>query len=157
MHRASSTSRLEILLPFAADWAAEQEQRILRDGVELSEQQTSYAKLAGVKEPERVRLLHVEAIPAPTHPLLSAAYSAINLPGATPRGLTLGYGIFIRADCAEDRHLLIHELAHTSQYERFGGIVPFLKKYLLECFTLGYRSSPLELEANSLATRIFPV
>lgn len=149
-----STEQMEMLIPLAADWAAEQEQRILREGVPLTADEIADAKAAGVKEPERVRLLPVETIPTPTHPLLRAAYSAINLVSSGPRGLTLNHGIFVRRDCRQDRHLLVHELVHISQYERLGGILPFLRKYLGECFTIGYRKAPLEEEANEVAERL---
>jgi len=145
---------MENLLPLAVDWASEQEARILRDGVPLSAQQIADAKQAGVAQPECVRLLQVDAIPAPAHPILKAACNAINSLTSAPRGLTLNYGIFVRRDSAQDRHLLLHELAHISQYERLGGMVPFLRKYLFECFTLGYHRAPLELEANEVARRV---
>jgi len=154
MEQDFAPEQIEMLLPLVADWAAEQEQRILREGSPLSEAEITDAKAAGVKEPERVRLLHVDAIPAPSHPLLRAAYSAMNLFSSGPRGLTLNHGIFVRRDCRQDRHLLVHELAHISQYERLGGILPFLRKYLFECFTMGYRKAPLETEADSIAQRI---
>jgi hypothetical protein len=145
---------MENLLPLAVDWASEQEARILRDGVPLSAQQIADAKEAGVAQPESVRLLQVDAIPAPAHPILKAACNAINFLTSAPRGLTLNYGIFVRRDSAQDRHLLLHELAHISQYERLGGMVPFLRKYIFECFTLGYQRAPLELEANEVARRV---
>jgi hypothetical protein len=88
------------------------------------------------------------------HPLLKAACSAIDFLASGPRGLTFRHGIFMRGDCRKDRQLLIHELVHTAQYERLGGIVPFLSEYLSECFTIGYRNAPLEQEANSTAQRI---
>jgi len=136
------------------EWAAEQEQRILREGMPLSEHEIADAKAVGVRDPERVRLLQVEAIPAPTHPMLKAAYDTINFLPVKPRGLTLRYGIFVRADCRQDRHLLLHELVHTAQYERLGGIVAFLRKYLFECVTIGYPEAPLEQEAIAVVTRI---
>jgi hypothetical protein len=48
----------------------------------------------------------------------------------------------------------LHELVHTAQYERLGGIVAFLRKYLSECATSGYRAAPLEEEAIAVAQRI---
>jgi len=47
--------------------------------------------------------------------------------------MSLRYGIFIRSDCWGDRRLVIHELAHTKQYERLGSLWHFLKLYLFEC------------------------
>lgn len=149
-----SQEQFDTLLPLAAEWASEQEQRILREGVPLSEQEIVDAKAAGVRDPARVRLLQVDAIPAPAHPMLKAAYDTINFLTAKPRGLTVRYGIFVRADCRQDRHLLLHELAHTAQYERLGGIVAFLRKYLFECATAGYCVAPMEQEAIAVAERV---
>jgi hypothetical protein len=143
--------QLETLLPLAADWAKEQEQWILSKGVPLSAEEIVDAKAVGVREPERVRLLQVDAIPAPAHPTLKAACQTINFLTASPRGLTFQYGIFVRSDCWRNRHLVAHELAHTAQYERLGGIVPFLKNYIYQCATMGYRQSPMEQEATMLA------
>lgn len=112
------------------------------------------AKAAGVQAVERVRLLTVESIPLPEHPRLRAACHAANFVPRKPRGLTVRYGIFVRSDCRQDRHLLAHELVHTAQYERLGGIVPFLHKYLFECATAGYTAAPTELEAISAGERV---
>jgi len=68
--------------------------------------------------------------------------------------MTLRYGIFIRSDCWGDRRLVVHELAHTAQYERLGGIGAFLKAFLKECLTVGHASSPLEREAVTRAKEI---
>src|SRR2546428_10334825 len=146
--------QFETVLPLAVKWASEQEQRILRDGVPLAEREIADAKAAGVQAPDQVRLLKVEAIPSPRHPMLKIAQSAINLLTPTPRGLTLQHGIFVRADCWRDRALIVHELVHTAQYERLGGILPFLRKYLFECASVGYRKAPMEQEAIAAAERI---
>ena len=70
------------------------------------------------------------------------------------RGLTLRYGIFIRADCKSDRTMVIHELGHTAQYERLGGFEPFLRRYVFECLTIGYPEAPMEQEVIQLTARI---
>jgi hypothetical protein len=144
----------EKLVSLAVEWATKEEQKILREGVPLSEEEIADAKVAGVKEHERVRLLQVEAVPTPTHPLLKAAYDTINLRTPAPRGLALQYGISIRSDHWRDRSLIAHELAHTAQYERLGGIVPFLRRYLSECMTSGYRTAPMEQEASAVSARV---
>ena len=142
-----------MILPLATEWAAEQQNRILQEGVPLSVRELADALRVGVKDPEQVRLLQVETIPAPTHPMLQIAYQRSRVPTA-PRGLTLYYGIFVRADYWRDRALIVHELVHTAQFERLGGIEPFLKKYLQECATIGYQKSPMEVEAASTAARV---
>jgi hypothetical protein len=53
-----------------------------------------------------------------------------------------------------DRLLVVHELVHVAQYERSGGILPFLRRYLFECLTVGYSASPLELEAIAVTARV---
>jgi hypothetical protein len=148
------SGQLEVLLPLAAEWAANQQDRILREGVPLSIREFSDALRVGVKDPDRVRLLRVETIPSPTHPALQAAYQLGKLVPTAPRGLTLHHGVFVRVDYWRDRGLILHELVHTAQYERLGGIEPFLRQYLLECATVGYNKSAMENEANSMAARV---
>lgn len=145
---------IDELLPLAAEWATEQERRVLCEGVPLSKEELADAKAIGVRNPERVRLLRVDSIPVPTHPLLRAAAASINFITAAPRGLALDYGIFVRADHWGDRELIAHELAHTAQYQRLGGILPFIQTYLGQCATVGYDQAPLELEASAAADRI---
>jgi hypothetical protein len=154
METGSLLAKFDSLVPLASGWAAEQEKQILREGIPLSAAQIDDARQAGVKEPEKVRLLQVETIPSPTHPILQAACQATNFVPAEPRGLTIQYGVFVRSDCWSDRPLLVHELVHTAQYERLGGIEPFLRRYLFECATMGYSAATMEKEAITTAARV---
>jgi hypothetical protein len=154
MNQESVLSQFEMLLPLAVTWATELEQCIARDGVPLSEKEVGDARVIGVQSPDRVRLLQVEAIPRPSQPQLKAACDAIDFLTPATRGLTLGHGIFIRSDCWRDRLLVVHELVHVAQYERSGGILPFLRRYLFECLTVGYSASPLEREAIAVTARV---
>ena len=154
MNRESVLSQFEMLLPLAAAWATEQEKKIQRDGITLSEHEFPDACSVGVREPQRIRLLRVQTIPRPSQPQLRAACDAIDFLTATTRGLTLGHGIFIRSDCWRERLLVVHELAHVAQYERLGGILPFLRRYLFECLTMGYPTAPLEQEACAVTARV---
>jgi hypothetical protein len=155
MSQESLLSQFEILVPLAAAWATEQEQEVLRDGVSLSAEKIGDARSIGVQEPDRVRLLRVETIPRPTQPQLRAACDTIDFLTPATRGLTLGHGIFIRSDCWRDRLLIVHELVHVAQYQRLGGILPFLRRYLYECLTVGYAAAPLEQEAVAVAARVW--
>ena len=154
MDRQTTIEQLEELLPLAAQWAAEQERRVLCEGVRLSEIELVDARAIGVRNPERVRLLRVDAVPVPVHPLLRAAAASINFLTTAPRALALDYGIFVRADHWRDRALIAHELVHTAQFQRLGGILPFLQTYIFQCATVGYPNAPLELEAIATAARI---
>jgi len=154
MDRQTTLDQLEELLPLAAQWATEQERRVLCEGVRLSEIEMADAKAIGVRNPERVRLLRVQTIPVPAHPMLRSAAASINFLTAAPRGLALEYAIFVRADHWRDRALIAHELVHTAQYQRLGGILPFLQTYIYQCATVGYPNAALELEAIATAERV---
>ena len=154
MDRQTTLDQLEELLPLAAQWATEQERRVLCEGVRLSEIEMADAKAIGVRNPERVRLLRVQTIPVPAHPMLRSAAASINFLAAAPRGLALEYAIFVRADHWRDRALIAHELVHTAQYQRLGGILPFLQTYICQCATVGYPNAALELEAIATAERV---
>ncbi len=145
----------EELLPLAGAWAADQERMILQSGVSLTELQLSDARHVGVIHPERVRLLRVGQIPAPSHPMLAAAAVATNLISPSTGGMTLRYGVFIRTDCWEHRLLVAHEFVHVAQYEQLGGFEAFLRPYLFECTTPpGYPNGPMEQEAVTKSERL---
>jgi len=147
--------QFEMLLPLACAWAAEQERAILQSGVALTESQLADARRVGVVQPERVHLLRVTQIPTPTHPALAATATPTGLISSNTGGLTIRYGIFIRVDCWGQRPLVVHELVHTSQYERLGGFEAFLRPYLLECITPpGYPYGPMEQEAIATSARL---
>ena len=154
--RQALLAQFETLLPLAAEWATAEEERALREGVPLSAQELIDASTIGVREPERVRLLRVESVPFPEHPQLRAAAEAIQFLSPETRGLTLHHGIFVRWDCWRERPLIAHELVHTAQCERLGGILPFLRQYLVECLTIGYANAPMELEAATVTARVCP-
>jgi hypothetical protein len=147
--------QFEELLPLAAAWAEEQEHHILASGISLTTAQLSDARAVGVTQPERVRLLVVQRIPEPQHPILRAAAEATGLLGPGTAGLSLRYGIYLRQDVATNRHTIAHELVHTAQYERCGGLANFLRLYLHECLTIGYPAAPMEQEAIHASAKLF--
>ena len=103
----------------------------------------------GVLHPERIRLLEVDWIPLPRNRLLHKLGKMMGLAADTTTGLSVRYGIFIRSEFWGNRHLIAHECVHTAQYERLGGLRPFLSLYLRECLEFGYLNSPLEIEART--------
>lgn len=145
---------LTFALPLATAYAEEQETIVLRDGTPLTDTQCADAYLAGVKEPGRIRMLQVAAIPVPTQPVLAKANEYVGMIGPHSTTMTYGYAVMIRTDRWSERAALVHELVHVAQYERFGGITPFLKAYLQECLTVGHANSPLEHEATDLTKKI---
>ena len=136
------------LLEKAIDWASNLESTVLESGLELTPTQRIDARLAGVKEPARIRLQITNHMPMPEDALLRAANDQVHLitPGAL--GLTIGYGVIVRAGHEHVRRLLVHEFVHVAQYERMGGMDAFLEEYLTQILRVGYDQAPLEYEAQ---------
>ena len=145
----------ERLLPLASQWAKRQESDILEHGVSLTRDQTADALRAGVREPNRVRILVVDRIPLPDNEELAEAARQARIITDSSRGVAIGHGIIIRADSWQNRELLLHQLVHVAQCERSGGLENFVSTYLLD-----RRSSPdfsfgsLEDEARGVAREI---
>src|SRR4051794_6054517 len=98
-----TAKEFKFLLPLACEWVQQQEQHILRQGVELDADQQIDAFLIGVKDPKKVRLLKVDRIPSPSHQALKGAAEAIGLFYESTIGITFRYGIYLRADCWHQR------------------------------------------------------
>jgi len=153
MAHASWLENMELLealnsvLPKVIGWAEEQEKHILEQGRPLSAAELKDARVMGVAQAGQVRVLAVAQIPSPRDAIVRAlsAKAGLNMLGG--EGMTLGHGIYVHSGVARQRSLVVHELAHVAQYERLGGIEPFLRQYLTECLTCGYFDSPLEKEA----------
>jgi len=149
-----TAKRLKQYLPVATSWVLEQERFILENGVPLTDMQLADAKLVGVAKPERVRLFRVEQIPLPQHPELEEMKEAMNLTVPDLAGLALRYGVYLRASLWGQRRFVVHELAHTAQYERLEGVRAYLECYLYECLAIGSTSAPMEQEAIAITHRI---
>ena len=141
-----------LILPRACAWITRHERHILARGVALNDAQLADAAALGVAHPEKVRLLAVPRVPLPLAWLARFARPLVGASFEQTSGLTAQFGIYLRSEVADDRHLIAHELTHTWQYERMGGIRPFLRQYLTECLTTGYLAAPLEEEARRAAT-----
>lgn len=139
----------------ASEWVEAQETMILANGVPLTEKQRSIASKIGIKDIDKIRLLKVKLIPEPDNFILNEASKAIGFISCNTLGITYRYGIYIQHDYWENESLIIHELTHTLQYERLGGIIDFLNQYIKECIYYGYNNSPLEKEAVQMATIVF--
>lgn len=147
-------SQFGLLLPQVCDYVESHEEQILNKGIPLNADQKIDAYQIGVTGIEKVRIMKVDKIPLPSHPMLRAAVSLTNLVSLQTAGITFRYGIYIRSDCWNKRRLLVHELTHTMQYERIGGTRPFLERYLKECLTVGYPNGSMELEAIEMERKI---
>ena len=145
----------ENLLPLAYQWAKTQEEFVLTHGIPLSPAQVDDARLAGVRDHERVRVLVVDRIPLPESGELAEAARRAHIITEDTRCVGLGHAILIRAEAWGDRELLVHNLVHIAQCERSGGLEQWVQQYLLDrqtsaSFTLG----ALEEEARRRAREI---
>ena len=133
------------IAPATARWAADQERHILAEGQPLNHEALAFALELEITKPESIRVLEVKSVPLPApRPLVKLA-TRWGIPVFEPAGMALGRGIYLL-----DGHsrILRHELVHVAQYERLGGIEPFMRQYLTECLVHGYLDSPLEVEAR---------
>lgn len=138
-------------LPTVIDWVKSQEAHILQHGQELTVNQKIDAYLIGITHIHQVRILEVENIPMPQNTTIQQLGKSIGLLSSRTIGTAYGYGIYIKKGYANSRQLIAHELVHTLQQERMGGIEAFLKQYLLECVEVGYPNGQLEIEAHTIA------
>ena len=144
-----------LLLPFACSWIEKQQFMVLEQGLPLSTSECSDARSIGVLFPDKVRLLRVGRIPLPKNRLIRMCALAAGLLSTQAAGLTAGHGILVHERHWRERCLIAHELVHVMQYERLGGVRPFLRAYLSECLRFGFPNAPLELEAFEVASRFF--
>lgn len=143
-------------VPLAYQWAKEQEAFILRHGATLSARQMADARLVGVQDPDRIRVLVVDRMPLPEeHPELAEAARYAQIITDASRGIAIGHGVIIRVDSWTNRELLLHQLVHVAQCERSGGLESFVREYLFDRqnardFSVG----SFEDEARGLAREI---
>ncbi len=117
-------------------------------GRPLTGLQLADARLAGVSDPEKIRLAtsfaFIEEDPR---------FRVLLDLGPLLAGLTIGYAVILSATQARKREVFLHECVHVAQYERLG-INRFLKRFFAEIATFGYEAAPLELEAAALARTV---
>lgn len=152
--RRLALALLPLGIPVASLWVWQRERVVLRRGRPLTLAEMEDARNAGVRHPERVRVLPVAEIEVFESPLLRYLIGSLRDAFASTLGITLRYGILLRRDWDGERRLVAHELVHVAQYERFGGIASFLFEYFRECIRDGYPCSALEQEAVSVARKI---
>jgi hypothetical protein len=143
------------LLPFAYQWAKAQEDYVFAHGTPLSSQHLADARLAGVQDCERIRILVIDRIPLPEGGELAEAARRARIITEDTRCVGFGHAIMIRAEAWGDRELLLHNLVHIAQCERSGGLEPWVRQYLIDrqnsaVFSVG----SLEDEARRLAREI---
>src|SRR6478735_6157308 len=112
-------------IPKAVQWVTQSEQACMEIGQQLSPQRKRDAQAIGVQQIGVVRIMLSNEIPLPDDPELRQLVLQSGL--GSSRGITFGHGIVLKPG-AYDRHMI----DNVMQYERFGGIEPFLVAYIPE-------------------------
>jgi hypothetical protein len=145
-------NELPALFPHVADWISYLEKQAQESGRALTPIEFNLAQNVGVVHPEEVRVLSVPRIPLPPHPRVKQLARQVGLLNADTGGLTAGYGVIVRLDCAKNLRLLAHESVHVAQYERLGR-ERFLQEYIQQIAAHGYLNAPFEQEAEAKAIK----
>jgi uncharacterized protein DUF4157 len=153
---AALAAQLPMLAPRAVAWAEQLAKGAAHEGAPLSPALKALARRAGVRDPDRVRLVVLDQIPLPEEPLLKAAALKVGLSSSDAAGMTLGPAVFLRRGYEKDVRVLSHELRHVAQYEACGGIAGFLAVHLADLVAFGYEDSPFEVDARAHEVAALP-
>lgn len=149
MTNSEAIEKLDLMAQLMASWIGEWEEHVLIHGTPLDEAQLADATRIGVKHPQKVKLLKVPSIPMPPYPVIHSTFVETKIFHPNAFAFCARYGLLIRSCSWGQRHWVAHELAHTAQYERSGGIDSCVRQYLYECLTVGYENSSMEKEADA--------
>ena len=107
-------NELPALLPHVVDWISYLEKQAQDSGRALTPDELILAQHVGVAHPEKVRILSVPRIPLPAHVRVKQLAKQVGLLSADTAGLTAGYGVIVRVDCADNLRLLAHEFENAA-------------------------------------------
>lgn len=138
--------KLERFYPRVRAWYNAVEGRYLPLGRPLAAHEMDDARRLGLRQPQDVRVVVLEAFPMPEDVEFREEAERHGLGSSMEAGRTMGHAILLKPWAADDPTALRHELVHVVQMDRLGR-EGFLRRYLLELEMLGYARSPLELEA----------
>ena len=148
MHRHLAIIVATFAAPIAALWVRFHEERILVEGHPLTDDELKIAEALGISEPRRIRTLTLPRVPSPVPKFLNRIFHRLGYPVNRVAAISLNLAICLDVDASASPRILAHELTHCLQYQRLGGILPFLRLYIAECLIYGYRDAPLEHEAR---------
>lgn len=138
-----------VLLPQYIEWAHETDLKGLEVGVPLNEKERLLASKIGVKHPEKVRIVYVDAVPYPYENFALKVFGeAVGLvgEGIINNAQVFGYSIYARKGFVLNRPKLAHELVHVLQIER-ASLDDVVTQHFFDMAEYGYDNAPLEAEA----------
>jgi len=143
-------SNITPYLPEVVHWIEEMENFIQSNGRFLNNEELTFAKKIGILNYEIIKVWESKRVPKPKNIMIQYLGNEIGFFSSNTNGISFRYGIFIHSSCSNKISVLEHELIHTLQYERFGGIEKFILCYLDDVLNNGYENSVLEIEANKI-------
>lgn len=132
-------------------WAEVMQKQIFEEGEDIRYMDGLPARMAGIEDIDKVRILKVDKIILPDIELVNDLKKANMLGASETAGMALGYGILLDKKATHD--VLIHEFRHVAQYELFGDLKSYLTFYLRELIKFGYGNGPLENDAINFTKR----
>ncbi len=126
----------------------------LQDQRVLTECMQEAASFLGVVNADKVRVIVTNNLPIPEEGTdLYEVYLKIAGDPKHAGAITVGHYIFIKPMYSRSYHILLHELVHVMQYEKFGSKA-FLEKYMTDAQIVAYSQIPFESEAFVIAATI---
>ena len=129
-------------------WIYLTKDKIENHGIALPEEYKKIAKLAGVENIEKIKVLYSDEIEISFEELLNLKNQTI----AQLNGFALGYHIFINTKAPAST--LVHELRHVAQFELFDSLNLFVQTYINEFIKFGYKQGPFEKDAIDFANSV---
>jgi hypothetical protein len=136
-------------IPKVVHWIEEMENFIQSNGRFLNEDELTFAKKIGILNYDIIKVWESNEVPKPKNAMIQYLGNEIGFFSSNTNGISFRYGIFLHSELKYTKDVLLHELIHTLQYERFGSIEKFILCYLDDVLINGYENSVLEKEANS--------
>jgi hypothetical protein len=142
----SVTAWVDRVSPGVITWFSQNEVSMLAQGRVLTPKESNAAARAGVKSPEKIRVVLLKNFPMPQDTATRDELVALGVGSNEAAGRVMGYAVLLKPESANDTETMSHEFVHIAQQERLGGN-GFIKRWLVEMKMVGYRHAPLELEA----------
>lgn len=149
---AELRAQLDVLAPKAVAWLNQLAAELQPSARSLTTEEVAIAVAAGVKQPEAVRVAIVEEMPMPEDEALRAAAVRLGFANKGLAGGAIGNLIWLNRKHSTNRALLAHELIHVAQQEHMS-LERFLRRYIAELAIVGYKRSPIEVEANAFMVK----
>jgi len=144
--------KVERLLPVVLEWYTRTEQQLLPQGRFLTQPELQRALELGVQAPQEVRIAVLQTFPLPENEVVRQEAIKHGFGSPEEGGRTHGHLIMLKPEYQDNPIIISHELVHVAQIDRLGREA-FLRQYLTELETVGYKASPLELKAYSKQLR----